>query len=40
MIDTHVLNKGGHGMQSPADFLTAPQDNTLRVNMQSTQDKQ
>ena len=40
MIYTHVLNKGGLGVQSPADFLTAPQDNTLRVNMQSTQDKQ
>ena len=40
MIYTHVLNKGGLGVQSPADFLTAPQDNALRVNMQSTQDKQ
>ncbi len=40
MIYTHVLNKGGLGVQSPADFLTAPHDNALRVNMQSTQDKQ
>ncbi len=40
MIYTHVLNKGGLGVQSPADFLTAPQDNALRVNMQNPQDKQ
>ena len=40
MIYTHVLNKGGLGVQSPADFLTAPQDNALSVIMRSVQDKQ
>ena len=40
MIDTHVLNKGGRGVQSPADFLTTSHDNALCVIMQSVQDKQ
>ena len=40
MIYTHVLNKGGRGVQSPADFLTMSHDNALRVIMQSVQGKQ
>ena len=40
MIYTHVLNKGGRGVQSPADFLPALQDNAQSVIMQDVQDKQ
>ena len=40
MIYTHVLNKGGRGVQSPADFLPSPHDNAQSVIMQSVQDKQ
>ena len=40
MIYTHVLNKGGRGVQSPADFLPSPHDNTQSVIMRSVQDKQ
>ena len=40
MIYTHVLNKGGRGVQSPADFLPSPQDNAQSVIMRSVQDKQ
>ena len=40
MIYTHVLNKGGRGVQSPADFLPSPHDNAQSVIMRSVQDKQ
>ena len=40
MIYTHVLNKGGRGVQSPADLLPALHDNAQSVIMQSVQDKQ
>ncbi len=40
MIYTHVLNKGGLGVQSPADFLPSTHDNTQSVIMRSVQDKQ
>ena len=40
MIYTHVLNKGGLGVQSPADFLPSPHDNAQSFIMQSVQDKQ
>ena len=40
MIYTHVLNKGGRGVQSPADFLPALHDNAQSVIMRSMQDKQ
>jgi integron integrase len=40
MIYTHVLNKGGRGVQSPADFLTLSQDNAPGVIVRGVQDKQ
>ncbi len=40
MIYTHVLNKGGRGVQSPADFLPPSQDNAPRVILHDGQDKQ
>jgi integron integrase len=40
MIYTHVLNKGGLGVQSPADFLTTSHANAPRVSMHNPQDKQ
>ena len=40
MIYTHVLNKEGRGVQSPADFLPALQGNAQSVIMRSVQDKQ
>ena len=40
MVYTHVLNKPGRGVQSPADSLPALQDNAPSVIMQDVQDKQ
>jgi integron integrase len=40
MIYTHVLNKGGRGVQSPADCLEVVHTNAQRVRVRGVQDKQ
>jgi hypothetical protein len=40
MIYTHVPNKAGLGVQSPADFLTTSHANARCVSMYDAQEKQ
>jgi len=40
MVYSHVLNKGGRGVQTPADFPDIVHNNAPRVIVQQAQEKQ